>query len=156
MKSCFFIGHSEIFTSISDALEKEIERHITDYSVREFIVGTYGDFDRLTAHALYNAKKRHPGIVLLCLSPYHPADRRIQVPEGFDSLFYPPIMENVPKRYAIVRANRYMIDTTDYLIAYVWKAASNSREILEYALKREKRGLIHVTQLYTVREGIIR
>ena len=38
---------------------------------------------------------------------------------------------------ALVRANRYMIDHCDYMIAYVWHAASNARELLEYARNRK-------------------
>ena len=61
--------------------------------------------------------------------------------------FYPPGMEKVPKRFAIVRANRYMVAHCDYLIAYVWHTASNARELLEYAQRLEKRGRIHTENL---------
>ena len=60
---------------------------------------------------------------------------------------YPPGMENVPRKVAIVRANRYMVDHTDFLIAYAWHPASNARDLLEYAKKREGKGLIQVTAL---------
>ena len=40
-----------------------------------------------------------------------------------------------------------MVDHSDFLIAYTWHPASNSRELVEYARKREQRGLIHVTML---------
>ena len=46
-----------------------------------------------------------------------------------------PGMETVPKRAAIVRANRYMVNHSDYLIAYAWHPASNARELVEYALQ---------------------
>lgn len=54
-------------------------------------------------------------------------------PDGFDGTYYPPDMERVPRRMAIVRANRYMIDHVDYLIAYALHPASNARELVEYA-----------------------
>ena len=82
--------------------------------------------------------------------PYHPFDRPIPVLKGYDSTFYPPGMENVPKKYAIVRANRYMVDHSGYLIAFTWHAASNSRELVEYARRREEKGLIHVQNLADV------
>lgn len=56
-------------------------------------------------------------------------------------------MEKVPRRLAIVRANRYVVDHVDYLIAYAWHSASNARELAEYAQKRERKGLITVTML---------
>ena len=39
---------------------------------------------------------------------------------GFDGTYYPPDMERVPRRVAIVRANRYMVNHVNYLIAYAW------------------------------------
>lgn len=45
------------------------------------------------------------------------------------------------------KANEYTIRYVDYLIAFVWHTASNSKKIVEYAQRREKRGLIKVTVL---------
>lgn len=147
MKSCFFIGHREASIEIYPALAEAVEHHVMDYGVREFVVGQYGGFDRLAARAVMDTKTRHPEITLLLLLPYHPAERPVEVPPKFDGTFYPPGMETVPRRYAIVRANRYMVDHVDYLIAYVWHPASNGRMLLDYARKREKRGNIQVTVL---------
>ena len=84
---------------------------------------------------------------LSLLLPYHPAEKPILTPNGVDGLFYPPGMENVPRRAAIVRANHYMVDHVDYLIAYVWHSASNAWELVEYAKRREKRNSISITRL---------
>lgn len=146
-KSCFFIGHREASTEILPALESAIEQHISEYGVTEFIVGGYGGFDRLVASAVIRAKRQHPQITLVLLLPYHPAERPIEKPKGFDSTYYPPDMEKVPRRLAIVRANRYVVDHVDYLIAYAWHSASNAGELAEYAQKRERKGLITVTML---------
>ena len=111
------------------------------------MVGHYGGFDRLAASAVRNAKKRHQAATLTLLLPYHPYDQPIPAPEGFDATFYPPGMEAVPKRVAIIRANRYMLEHSSYLIAYVSHPSSGSREVLEAALRRQRHGLIHVTNL---------
>ena len=129
------------------ALEKAIERHITEYGVTEFIVGHYGGFDRMATKAVTEAKKRHPQIVLSLLTPYHPAERPIPTPDGFDGTFYPPGMESVPRKIAIVRANRYVVDHVDYLIAYVWHPASNARELVKYSQKRQQKSGIQITLL---------
>lgn len=147
MSTCFFIGHRDAKDSLLPALIAEVERHILEYGVTEFVVGRYGRFDGLAAQAVKQAKERHPNVTLIYLRPYHPADRADETPKGFDGSFYPPGMERVPKRLAIVQANRYMVDHNDFLIAYVWHTASNSRELVEYAKKRERRGLIRVTML---------
>lgn len=146
-KSCFFIGHREASSEIMPALKATIERHIVEYGVTEFIVGHYGGFDRMATKAVITAKKQFPEVTLSLLIPYHPAERPVESPEGFDNTFYPPGMEKVPRRLAIVRANRYVVDHVDHLIAYVWHPASNARELLEYARKRERNALITITVL---------
>ena len=111
------------------------------------MVGRYGNFGKLAARAVIGAKKRHPEVTLTLLLPYHPFDRPTPTPEGFDGTFYPPGMETVPKRVAIVRANRYMVENSSHLIAYAWHPASNARELVEYAQAREKKGTIRVENL---------
>lgn len=147
MATCFFIGHRDAKDSLLPALIAEVERHILEYGVTEFVVGRYGRFDGLAAQAVKQAKERHPNVTLIYLRPYHPAERPDETPKGFDGSFYPPGMERVPKRLSIVQANRYMVDHSDFLITYVWHPTSNSRELVEYAKKRERRGLIRVTML---------
>ena len=147
MKSCFFIGHREATLELLPALIEAIDQHIVEYGVREFIVGNYGGFENMASKAVIAAKERHPGITLSMLIPYHPAERPIKLPPGFDNTFYPPGMEKVPRKLAIVRANRHMIDHVDYLIAYAWHPASNARDLVEYAKKRELQNLISVTVL---------
>lgn len=147
MKSCFFIGHREAPERLAPYLAEAIERHIVELGVSEFAVGSYGAFDRMAARQLAHAKMRHPGINIMLLTPYHPSERKTYLPTGFEFSFYPPGMEKVPKRLAIVRANRYMIEHSDYLISYVWHPASNARELLEYAQRLEKQGRICIENL---------
>lgn len=138
MKSCFFIGHREAPATLLPVLIQSVEKHISEYGVTEFFVGGYGNFDHLAAKAVISLKQQYPQITLSLLIPYHPAERPIETPPGFDNTYYPPKMEKVPRRLAIVRANRHMVDHVDYLIAYVWHPASNARNLVAYA---EKRGL---------------
>ena len=137
VKSCFFIGHREASDELLPVLKSAIEQHIEEYGVTEFIVGGYGGFDRVATVALIAAKQKHPEITLLRLTPYHPAERPVVLPESFDGIYYPDGMEKVPRRLAIVRANRYAIDRVDYLIAYVRHPGSNAGKLMEYAVNRE-------------------
>lgn len=146
-KSCFFIGHREVSEEIYPALYAAVEQHILEYGVTEFIVGHYGGFDRLAASAVKEAKRFYPEVKLILLLPYHPAERPIPTPDGFDGTFYPPGMESVPRKIAVVRANRYVVDQIDYLIAYVWQSTSNAKKLVEYAWKRKKKNSISITTL---------
>ncbi len=133
MKRCFFIGHRDAPAEVFPTLVKSIEHHIVVYGVAKFIIGNYGNFDRMAAKAVIEAKKQHPEITVSLLIPYHPAERPIKLPKGFDNTFYPSDMEKVPRKLAIVCANRYMVDHVDYLIAYAWHPASNAWNLLDYA-----------------------
>lgn len=153
VKSCFFIGHREESEEIYADLRAAVEQHIVEFGVTEFIVGQYGGFDKLAARAVIDAKKTHPEVTLTLLLPYHPAERHIEVPQGFDGTYYPSDMERVPRRVAIVRANRYMVDYVDYLIAYAWHPASNARELVEYAKANVK--ILRVTEISRKRDVYI-
>ena len=146
-KSCFFIGHREASEEIYSALYAAVEQHILEYGVTEFIVGHYGGFDRLAASAVKEAKRFYPEVKLTLLLSYHPAERPIPTPDGFDGTFYPPGMESVPRKIAIVRANRYVVDHVDYLIAYARHPASNARELVEYARSQKQKVPIFITML---------
>lgn len=151
--TCFFIGHREAPDSLLPALALTVEHHIKEYGVTDFYVGGYGRFDMLAAKTVKCAKACYPDVTLTLLLPYHPFDRPIPAPEGFDGTFYPPGMETVPKKAAIVRANRYMVDHSDFLIAYVWHPASNARELLEYAGTGKRMGKIRITNLAKLRDN---
>ena len=146
MKTCFFIGHRDAPSDIFSALAEAVERHIL-LGVTEFTVGGYGSFDRMASRALSEAKAKHPEITLTLLLPYHPAERPVSLPKDFDGSFYPPGMEKVPRRLATLRANRYMVDHTDFLIAYSRHPGSNAKKLAEYAQERDIRQLIRVTLL---------
>lgn len=96
MGSCFFIGHRETPDRVYPTLLETIERHITEYGVSEFVVGRYGNFDRLVIWALSQAKRAHPDITLMLMTPYYPVNRKVDLPEAFDALFYPPDLETAP------------------------------------------------------------
>ena len=143
-KSCFFIGHRHAPSSIKERLAEVIEQHITEYGVTTFIVGHYGDFDRLVSLVLSEKKKQHPNIKLYLLAPYA-LDRKTEAPKDFVGTLYPDGMETVPKPFAIVQANRFMIQRSNYLISYCRTSIGNTWNFVEYAQKREKKGLIKIT-----------
>ena len=145
--SCFFIGHRETGKDVYPLLVEAVETHITEYGVTDFYVGHYGGFDRLAAQAVADAKKRHPEVRLTLVLPYHPAIRPINTPKGFDGTFYPWEDEKIPKRLAIIKTNRRMVATCDYLITYAYHFLGGTGQIVEYARKREKKEQIHVENL---------
>ncbi len=146
MKSCFFIGHREADERLLPTLVNAIERLVVLEGVTCFYVGGYGGFDRVAATAVKQVKQRYPEIILMLVLPYHPAERPVETPYGFDGTYYPEGMETVPRKFAIVQANKRMVDNVDWLIAYVRHGSSNSRNILEYA-QRQGISYININEL---------
>ena len=128
-------------------LELTIERLIAEENVRYFYVGGYGGLDRIAAVAVKHAKQKYPDITLMLALPYHPAERAVPTPNGFDGTYHPEGLENTPRRYAIVRTNQIMVDTCDWLVCYVRHGASNSRNLLEYAQHRKTKGRIQIVNI---------
>ena len=128
-------------------LELVIDQLIREENVCYFYVGGYGGFDRIAAAAIKRAKQKYPDITLMLVLPYHPAERTVPTPNGFDGTYHPNGLENTPWRYAIVRANHIMVDTCDWLVCYVRHGASNSRNLLEYAERRKEKRLIQVVNI---------
>lgn len=133
-KVCFLFGHHNAPMTLVPELEAAVRRHYLAYGVRNFLVGSRGDFDRMAATAVKRIKREYPDICLLLLLAYHPAERPVQTPPGFDSTYY-PLMGNVPQRVAICRANRAAAATADHIICYVCHSG-NTRELLVYAQKK--------------------
>ena len=147
LSTCFFIGHRDAPESLRPLLSEAVERHITQYGVSEYIVGHYGRFDAMAAQAVREAKRRHPEVTLTLLIPYYPFRWLPQLAKNYDATFYPPGLETVPKPFAIVRANEYVIQTCDYLICYDRGQIGKTRDYVALARKREQKGLIRIENL---------
>jgi len=147
-KTCCFIGHSEVTEDIAEKLTAAVERHITEYGVTDFLVGNYGQFDRMAAAAVKRAKAQHPNVRLCLMLPYLPEmGRPLPDREGFDDFVYPEGMENVPYRLAIPRLNRIMVQDSSYVIAYVTHSWGGAAATLEQAERLARRGKIVITNI---------
>ena len=136
MSTCFFIGHRDTPETVFLALCAAVEQHIVEFDITEFLVGNHGNFDRLAAAAVTMAKAKHPHVKLVGLLSYHPTNRPSLLPDGFDGTVYPSALDTVPQRVATVRANRWGVQQSSHLIAYVRHSASNAAAVMAYAVRR--------------------
>ena len=115
MAACTFFGHRDSPSSIRGVLSAEIEQLINEKDVNTFYVGTQGNFDRMAYSVLAELRKRYQHIKVYRVLAYMPKPGKTDtadtiVPEG---------IENTHPRYAIVSRNNWMIDHSDYVIAYI-------------------------------------
>lgn len=146
-KICFMIGHRDTEETVYPALQRAVRQHVAEYGVNEFVVGRYGQFERLAAHAVRCVKEEYPQVILTLLQPYYAEKPSSIQTDLFDHIWYPSQMEHVPYRFAIVRANRCAVEHADHLIAYVHRTPSQAGALLAYARRRETQGKMIVFSL---------
>ena len=143
-----FCGHSNCLFSdeekekLKQLLIKEIRKNPTC----KFYLGGYGDFDSLCLRTLRELKTDFPDIELLFITPY--LDKNYSKLElakyYYDDVIFPPI-ENVPRKFAILKKNEWMVDSANLVIAYVKYSWGGAAKTVEYA-KRKKVPIINIAQ----------
>ena len=133
MAACTFFGHRDCPSSIKEELSAEIERLINEKDVNTFYVGTHGSFDRMAYAALVELRKLYQQITVYRILAYMPKSCDS---ETADSIL-PEGIEKVHPRYAIVHRNNWMIDHSDYVIAYVTRSFGGAYQAVERAKKKK-------------------
>ena len=139
MVSCTFFGHRDCPSSIRGVLATEIEKLISHHQVNTFYVGTHGNFDRMAYAALVELRKRYQHIKVYRVLAYMPRLSDIaQDRSVLDDTILPEGIEKVHPRYAIPHRNNWMIDHSDYVIAYVTHTFGGAYQAVERAKKKDK------------------
>ena len=134
-KLCFLFGHRDSPASVLPEIERAVEKYYLEYGMDEFVVGNHGSFDRMAAQAVRAVQKKYPSVHLTLLLAYHPSEQSGEFISAYNSTLYPDGMESVPRRFAILRANQYMVSRADGFICYV-AYAGNTRALLDESVKR--------------------
>lgn len=144
MKTVTFCGHRTIAPSnskiIRERLYEILERLIRE-GATEFLLGGYGTFDYLCAKAVFDLKEKYPHIISVLVIPYIDMDYDRSL---YDISEYPPI-ENVPRKFAILKRNEYMVRKADVVVSYVEFSFGGAAKTLQYA-KRKKKNIISVAE----------
>lgn len=140
MKITFF-GHR---TFVSQAKYKKktmllLEDIIGDEDV-EFYLGGYGAFDNFSLGCCYEYKKNHPSARIFFVTPYisESYDRLKTAKKDFDHIIYPSL-ESIPPKFAITHRNKYMVNISDVVIAYIHHEYGGAYQAYRYAMKTKKR-----------------
>lgn len=136
-----FCGHS----SYSRSLEEE-ERLITLLKTVacgqqvDFYLGGYGGFDSFALTCARKYKEYHENAKLVFITPYLDKwlnERKDILEKYYDEILYPEI-EHVPKKFAIIKRNEWMVDKADYIFGYVRTHYGGAYRMLLYAHKHRK------------------
>ncbi len=138
-----FCGHGDIGSSERVPLEDKIRRVVIELiegGADEFLFGGYGDFDNMCARVVHQLKDEYPHITSVLVIPY--PDREYSM-LWYDCTEYPPI--NVPRRFAILKRNEYMVEKADVVVAWVKYDFGGAAKTYAYA-ERKKKKIINLVE----------
>lgn len=128
-----FCGHSQIAheDEVKEWLFRVVEALI-EHGADTFYLGGYGAFDSLASSVVRSLKAQHPQIQSVLVLPYldHWADTSL-----YDDTTYPPL-EHVPRKFAITHRNRWMVDHSDVIVAYVRHSWGGAAQTLDRACRK--------------------
>lgn len=135
-----FCGHSSFTTN--EEYEKRmleiLEEKIGD-APAELFLGGYGFFDDFAYRCGKKYQATHPKTKLIFITPYitleYQKNHLKLNSEKYDSTIYPNL-EHVPLKFAISHRNRWMVDNSNVIIAYVRHNWGGAFSMLKYAQKR--------------------
>ena len=132
---CTFFGHRDTPESVEPLIEETVIKLIGE-GVNEFLVGNNGRFDGYVRSILKRLAEKYK-IKYSVVLAYMPVAKRDG--EDFFDTVYPEVLAGVPRKFAILKRNRYMIDMSDVIVVYVRHSDGGAYTALEYAEKKKKR-----------------
>lgn len=145
-KTCCFSGHRMLpedkIEQIKAVTEKYVRQMIIENDVRFFCAGGAIGFDMIAAETVLEMKKRYPEINLILVLP-HADQAKYYSPDNFRR--YTDIKMRADREIYISQAyyrgclherNRFMIDHSDYCIAYLTETSGGTVYTVRYG--REK------------------
>lgn len=88
---------------------------------------------------LSKLKIAYPQIEYAGVLAYLPGTVKAETVDLRHPTFFPEGPENVPRRFAITHRNRWMLDASDCVVAYVTHSCGGTAQCIELAEKKEKR-----------------
>ena len=134
MNSCTFFGHRDTPESVKPFLRAAITKLIEEKDVRLYYVGSQGNFDKMAQSQLNELSKIYP-IQYYVVLAYMP--KKEAFAETVQTI-YPEGLETVPKRYAISKRNRWMLQQSQTVITYVRNDIGGAAQFKEMAQKMGK------------------
>lgn len=132
--TCTFFGHKDTPQSIKPLIKSAIIDLIEQNGVNVFYVGNHGSFDSMVKSVLAELSESYPIKYYIVLA-YLPVN---QVNSNYLHALFPDGIEYIPKRFAISYRNKWMINESDYVIAYITHHWGGAAQFVEKAGRKGK------------------
>ena len=135
MPSCTFFGHRDCPSNIAHKLKEVLIDLIETKEVDVFYVGNNGAFDRIAAKILCELESAYSHISFFTVFAYLPNKG---CEKEYSKTIFPEGIENVPRRFAILWRNNWMLDRSEYIVTYVTHAYGGAAQFAEKAHRAGK------------------
>ena len=136
-----FCGHSNYTNTVEDEMRLlNLLERVTEGTQVDFYLGGYGNFDSFALKCAKKYKDHHGNANLVFITPYlnqQLSERKSILEQNYDQIIYPEL-EHIPRKFAIMERNKWMIDQADYVFAYVKTHYGGAYKTLLYAHKHQK------------------
>ena len=137
-----FCGHSD-FQRMPEYEEKMLAllEAVVGDKYAEMYLGGYGDFDEFACYCCRKYKQAHPNVSLVLVTPYIDTEYRLSQhgeTNKYDLILYPGL-ESRPLKFAITYRNRYMVEQSDCVIAFVNRTWGGAYSTYKYAKSKGKK-----------------
>lgn len=146
MVACTFFGHRDCPDSLKSRLQSVVIDLITNHDVDMFYVGNQGGFDSLVRGILREIAQEYPQAHYAVVLAYVPSGR--SAADTADTML-PEGIELVHPRYAIPWRNNWMLQRSDFVVAYVAHSWGGAARYMKKAIRSGKT----VINLYHAQEG---
>lgn len=137
-KACAFFGHRDCPETIKPKIRTAVIDLIENHGVTMFYVGNQGNFDRLVRSVLKETTTAYPEVGYAVVLAYMPPTKVANLSEDFSDTMLPEGIEKVPKRYAILWRNKWMVTHADYVMTYITHSYGGAAKFQELAKKMSK------------------
>ena len=155
MNKCCFTGHRDMAENEDDVryTVRALIESMIDKGIVEFISGGAVGFDTLCAKLIISMKDEYPDLKLHLALPCHNQERFWSLKQKREYLYIIYNADSVKyvsehySRWCMHARNRYMVDNSQYVIAYCRKKSGGAFRTIDYAKKHNKT-VVNVSEMF--------
>ena len=147
--NCTFCGHgNRLYDNHYDKFKFEIKKLI-EFGVTTFYNGGYGNFDKTCLRAVKELKVIYPYIksyIVLAYRDSNHIEKHNYIYKYYNAETIYTLEYAIHPKYAVTARNKWMVDNSDYMIAYVTNSYGGAYANFKYAKRKNS----NITQVINI------
>ena len=132
-----FIGHADAPDAIRENLKGVVTNLIENEAADTFYIGTHGNFDIMSYSVIKELTAIYPHVKVFSVLAYMPTSNS-SLSDTSDTVLPEEVAVASP-RFAIIKRNRWMIEKSDTVVAYVKRNIGGAAKCRDFSVKKKKR-----------------